>query len=176
MQLTDLAGAPFTYPGVGGTLTGEFPPGFPTVSMGRDLGEGPELLARAAEALMTWRLHRAFGLRPRATSPRVAEGVEVLGRLGPWPVGLAVPCRVVWTVEEPGRVGFAYGTLPGHPEAGEESFLVEDVDGRARFTVSAFSRGARWYSTVAPAATGLVQRVAIRRYLSCLHRLANEPG
>ena len=174
MQLRDLAGVPLTYPGVGGTRTGTFPRGYPTVSMGRDLGVGPEVMSRAAEALMTWRLHEAFGLRPRSTSARVTEGAEVLGRLGVGRVALAVPCRVVWTVQEPGRVGFAYGTLPGHPEAGEESFLVEDVEGTVRFTVSAFSRGDRWWSQVVPPATRAVQRVAIRRYLSCLHRLAHE--
>ena len=34
------------------------------------------------------------------------------------------PCRVVYVVDEPDRRGFAYGTLPGHPESGEELFLV----------------------------------------------------
>jgi uncharacterized protein (UPF0548 family) len=31
-----------------------------------------------------------------------------------------VPCRVVYVVDEPRRAGFAYGTLPGHPEIGGE--------------------------------------------------------
>ena len=174
MRLSELAGAPFTYPGFGGTRTGTFPPGYRTVTMGRDLGDGPDVLARAAEALMTWRLHEAVGLRPASTSARVTEGAEVLCRLGVGRVALPVPCRVVWTLQEPRRVGFAYGTLPGHPEAGEESFLVEDVEGTVRFTVSAFSRGNRWWSRAVPPATRAVQRVAIWRYLTCLHRLAHE--
>ena len=36
--------------------------------------------------------------------------------------------RVVYLVDEDGpvpRFGFAYGTLPGHAESGEERFLVE---------------------------------------------------
>jgi uncharacterized protein (UPF0548 family) len=40
------------------------------------------------------------------------------------------------------RFGFAYGTLPGHAESGEERFLVEwDRTGDAvRYDVLAFSR------------------------------------
>ena len=39
------------------------------------------------------------------------------------------------------RFGFAYGTLPSHPEEGEEHFVVtRDGDGAVRFDVVAFSR------------------------------------
>jgi uncharacterized protein (UPF0548 family) len=35
-------------------------------------------------------------------------------------------CRVVYVVDERGPVSrFAYGTLPGHVESGEERFLIE---------------------------------------------------
>lgn len=44
-------------------------------------------------------------------------------------------------VNEPSRFGFAYGTLPGHVECGEERFLVEcDDDGTVWYDVQAFSR------------------------------------
>jgi uncharacterized protein (UPF0548 family) len=43
-------------------------------------------------------------------------GTDVLAHLGP----IRVPCRVVYVLDEPERRGFAYGTLPGHPESGEE--------------------------------------------------------
>ena len=176
MELSDLAGAPFTYPGVGGTRTGAFPPGFHRMGVGTDLGRGPAVFGRAAAALMTWRLHAEFGLPLEATAPRAAAGVETLGHLGVRPLRVPVPCRVVWAVEEPGRVGFAYGTLPGHPEAGEEAFLLEDAEGVVRFTVSAFSRGAQWYASMAPPVTRGLQRVSGRRYLRCLRRLAQQPG
>jgi uncharacterized protein (UPF0548 family) len=40
------------------------------------------------------------------------------------------------------RYGFAYGTLPGHVEAGEERFLVEwnKSDNRVWYDIVAFSR------------------------------------
>lgn len=37
-------------------------------------------------------------------------------------------CRIAYVVDESGhisRFGFAYGTLPGHVESGEELFLIE---------------------------------------------------
>ena len=42
--------------------------------------------------------------------------------LGMWTLNAA---RVVFVIDEPGRFGFAYGTLPRHVESGEERFLVE---------------------------------------------------
>jgi uncharacterized protein (UPF0548 family) len=43
----------------------------------------------------------------------------------PLPLGwIEVVCRVVDVVDEPDRFGFAYGTLPVHPDQGEESFTV----------------------------------------------------
>jgi uncharacterized protein (UPF0548 family) len=80
------------------------------------------------------------------------------------------PCRVVYVVDEPDRRGFAYGTLPGHAESGEELFLVrydpatEDVFAE----VTAFSRHATWWSRLASPFTSLVQRVVTTRYLQAL--------
>jgi uncharacterized protein (UPF0548 family) len=47
-------------------------------------------------------------------------------------------------IDEENRRGFAYGTPPGHPEQGEEAFVVAlREDGQVTFTVTAFSRPAR---------------------------------
>ena len=54
--------------------------------------------------------------------------------------------RIVYTIDEseesPARFGFAYGTLPGHVESGEERFLIEwdrNTD-QVFFDILAFSR------------------------------------
>lgn len=67
------------------------------------------------------------------------------------------------------RCGFAYGTCPGHPESGEEAFLVEwDTDDVVWLRVIAFSRPATWYVRLAgPAARGM-QAFITRRYLRSL--------
>ena len=48
-----------------------------------------------------------------------------------------------YVTNQPDRQGFAYGTLPGHPECGEEAFIVEQHDdGAVTFAITAFSRPA----------------------------------
>jgi uncharacterized protein (UPF0548 family) len=76
-----------------------------------------------------------------------------------------VPARVVYVVDEPDRKGFAYGTLAGHPENGEEAFLVERrADDSVWLTIRAFSRPAnRWWWIVYPVLR-ITQEVFTRRY------------
>ena len=63
-------------------------------------------------------------------------------------------------VNEPRRAGFAYGTLPGHPESGEESFVVEHLaDDRVVLCIRAFSRPASWLFRIGYPAVLLMQRV-----------------
>jgi len=40
----------------------------------------------------------------------------------------STPVLVVYVVDEPGRIGFAYGTTADGPESGEESFILEHRD------------------------------------------------
>lgn len=80
---------------------------------------------------------------------------------------LTAPCRVVSVVSEPDRRGFAYGTLPGHPESGEELFSVryDPADDTAYAQVREFSRPAtRWIKAGGPVASS-AQRLIARRYL-----------
>ncbi len=72
-----------------------------------------------------------------------SEVVAVLGRaVGLWWLNC---CRIVYVVNEVGLVakfGFAYGTLPGHVESGEERFQVEwnRNDNTVWYDLLAFSR------------------------------------
>ena len=98
---------------------------------------------------MAWRVQERSGLHVRASDARAQAGSVVQMTLGVGTVGVRIPCRVVQVIEEPDRAGFAYGTLPGHPESGEESFVVERrPDGSLTFTITAYSRPAtrlaRW--------------------------------
>ena len=52
----------------------------------------------------------------------ILTGATVVVTLGTPIVALAVPCRIVSVIDGQTRWGFAYGTLPGHPEQGEEAF------------------------------------------------------
>jgi len=153
----------FTYAEVGATrYDGEpLPAGYHHLRHRTCLGEVP--LATAADAVLEWRMHRATGARIEASAPRAAPGVAVTVGLGVGPLRITAPCRVVWSVEEPDRAGFGYGTLPGHPESGEESFVVERAaDGRLWFTVTAFSRPARWFTRAGGPVVVLFQRLYAR--------------
>ncbi len=84
-------------------------------------------------------------------------------------LGIKFPVRVIYVVDEPRRRGFAYGTLPGHPEDGEESWMVEHRDDDSVWiTIRAFSRPAnRWWWAVAPLLR-IAQEYYTRRYLRAL--------
>ena len=94
-------------------------------------------------------------------------------RLGPsWSL-VQVPCRVVYEIEQDRRRGFAYGTLPGHPESGEESFVVELLpNDDVVLHITAFSKQARLYARAGGPLSRLVQRFMTDRYVSALRRLA----
>lgn len=163
-DVSRLAAQPFTYSPVGATRRSTYPSGFHHLDVTYDVGHGASDFARAAETLMTWRMHSGAGLRVAASSPRVEEGAVVRCRLGPLPI----PCRVIWVVDEPERQGFGYGTLPGHPEAGEEAFVVALAEDRVTLTVTAYSRPGLVLTRLAGPVGRIGQRLAVRRYAAAL--------
>src|SRR5699024_1679546 len=101
------------------------------------------------------------------TPPQV--GTEVRLRIGPRPFSVIAPCRVLWLIDEPDRAGFAYGTLPGHPESGIEQFVVSRTPtGPVQLHLDAVSRPATWSARpAAPVARRPPESLA-RRYLHAL--------
>lgn len=141
--LSSAAHLSFSYYEVGASRTGA-PRGYNVDHNRAKLGEGPEAFARAAEAIRSWKMFdldwvRVFG------SDTVAPGVTVavLARhYGFWSLNAA---RLVYLIDEEGpvrRYGFAYGTLAGHVERGEERFTVEwsRDDDEVWYDLFAFSR------------------------------------
>jgi len=81
------------------------------------------------------------------------------------PLHVGAPVRVVYIIDSPTRKGFAYGTLPGHPESGEEAWMLDQSDdGSVWLTIRAFSRpsSSAWWA-VYPVLR-IVQAVYTRRY------------
>ena len=84
-------------------------------------------------------------------------------------IAVKAAARVVYVIDEPKRKGFAYGTLDGHPERGEEAFVVDQTDdGSVWLTISAFSRPSAWYWWAAYVPLRIAQEVYTRRYLRVL--------
>lgn len=154
-----------TYTEVGHTR-GALPAGYHHVDVRSRIGTGRDCYTGAVRTLLSWEMHRRAGLRVHAQTPTAEVGTTVVLRLGP----ARIPCRVVYTVAEENRAGFAYGTMPGHPEQGEECFLVEfdAADDAVYAHVRAFSRPGRWYTRVGGPAGRLVQRLFTARYISAL--------
>jgi uncharacterized protein (UPF0548 family) len=134
----------FTYDGVGATARTN-PPGY-TIDWTRvRLGTGEATFLAARKALESWR-HFELGwveAAPLDTPVRPDAVIGVLIRsMGLWWLNSA---RIVYVVDEHGPVrcwGFAYGTLPGHAESGEERFRVEwhVADDSVWYDILAFSR------------------------------------
>lgn len=137
-----LASASLTYDDVGATRR-MLPAGYHHLHASRVIGSGAGVFAAAARALSAWQVHLRAGLGVTASALAAEEGAVVLLAGAAGPLHIRVPCRVVYAVTEPGRYGFAYGTLPGHLESGEEAFmLAQGDDGLVVFTIRAFSRPA----------------------------------
>ena len=134
----------FSYSAVGATATTP-PIGFVVDHTRIKLGEGETVFHLAKAALRRWEQFRLGWVE--AWSPdtpiKTGEVVVVMGRaIGLWWLNSA---RIVYVVEEIGPIskfGFAYGTLPGHVESGEERFLIEwdQETGCVWYDILAFSR------------------------------------
>jgi len=135
----------FTYTEVGATAT------TPPINYAIDhtriaLGAGESVFHAGRRGLERWEQFRLGWLDawPPETPISAGETVLVVVRVfGVWSLNAA---RIVYVVDESSesmsRFGFAYGTLPGHVEAGEERFLVEwnKSNNRVWYDILAFSR------------------------------------
>lgn len=163
MDFAALERLPLTYSEVGATAAGDRPAGYDYQHVERQIGTGDQRFEQAADAVLHWGMQRGSGLRVQASSEVAVVDAIVVVRLG----FLPAPCRVVYVVDEPDIRGFGYGTLPGHPECGEERFVVRrDPATSAVFAeVSAFSRPATWWSKAGGPVVKVGQRIIARRYV-----------
>lgn len=173
-RVSDLRALPLSYAEVGAT-SGTLPAGYHHKRISTPVGRGPAQYAAAAAALFSWQMHAHAGLAPRVSDLHVRDLSVAVLRLRLGPLDLRVPVRVVKVVEEPFRHGFVYGTLPGHPERGEESFVVELADdGTVFFHVVAFSRAGRWYTALGGPVARAGQVLVTERYVTAVRGAAQS--
>ena len=127
---------PLSYPEVGMTR-GHAPAGY-----GREQARVELAIdfARAREAMIALATHRLSYLFVHPLDARAIADTTVLvvARVGPaWTIN---PCRIVYVDDVADRFSFAYGTLPGHSEHGEESFAVERTAGGVAAETLAYAR------------------------------------
>ena len=168
-DLDALATAPFTYPDVGATQDDLLPPGYAHMQRTEIIGEGGRAFRQAAAAVFDWRMQRGIGLRVRASGPARKPGTVVVLTAGTRRLGYDIPCRIVWARTEGDEQGFGYGTLPGHPESGEECFVVRiDEHEQVHFTTRVFSRLATPLARLGGPVSRLVQRAAVEGYVRAI--------
>jgi uncharacterized protein (UPF0548 family) len=166
-----------TFTDTGASLTGRVVSGFTRLHDEMVLGRGLETFARAVEGLQQWKAHNLLGFAIFPKAATIAVGSTIMVHVGTPILALSVPCRIVGVVDEASRWGFAYATLPGHPEQGEEAFEVTmAADQTVRFAVTAISRPADPLVRLAGPVGRLVQARATKGYLRSLNRFVQRAG
>jgi uncharacterized protein (UPF0548 family) len=131
------------------------------------LGTGRGAFERAKIALRSWKMFEMPWLEICWPTAPIDVGTNVAAlaiHLGFWSLN---PCRIVYTLDETSgaaeRFGFAYGTLRGHSEIGEERFTVEyyPADEAVWYDLYAFSRPGLVARAGAPFARALQRRFAL---------------
>ena len=143
----------FSYPyDVIGATREQTPPGYDPLHYRVCLGSGQAVFEAAQAALLAWRQFPSGLAEIYPANAALQAGttvVVVLRALGLWKLA---SCRIVYTLDdchgdESGGIqqfGFAYGTLPGHVEQGEERFAVQwnRNDNTVWYDLKSFSRPA----------------------------------
>lgn len=164
--------ASYSYTEVGATR-GAFPSGYHAGHYEIGLGSADRVFERAVEGLRRWEAHRGAGTRVVPTDAPIAADQTVLVALAFPLVTIVALCRIVYVTDEPGRFGYAYGTLDGHPEQGEESFHVVRANGETRFEISAFSRPRHPLARLGSPVAHRLQTKVTEQYLTALERFVD---
>lgn len=146
------------------------------------VGHGSATFDRCAEELLHWevKIRSGFDIDVKSPEeragaglgsgfPRVEAGQEptIFVRLGPF--RLPEPARVIEVFESETRRGFTYGTKPGHPITGEESFiLIHTPDDRVFLVLRSISRAGLGIWRLGEPFVRLAQVIYRRRYSRAL--------
>lgn len=168
----EQAGRELTYSEHGATQ-GAMPPGYHHHEWETELGTfRQEAFDLLADGLAHWLVQRRSGITIFPDEP-VRPGLTFAFwfRL---PAGYVTATgRVVYVTNEPDLRGFAYGTLPDHPERGEEAFHLARKGSEMVFRVRAFSRPRHPLARLGAPVSRALQVRMNRSYLSAM-RVAAE--
>ncbi len=142
--LRGLSRLEYSYAEVGTTRSGTHPRYFNSDSAEGVVGSGQRDFEQAKTALSAFHMFPAPWTEVFREGHAIAAGQNVavlIRHLGFWSLN---PARIIYLIDEPARFGFAYGTLSGHAERGEELFVcaIDSDTGDVRYKITAFSRPA----------------------------------
>jgi uncharacterized protein (UPF0548 family) len=171
--LATVAKLPLSYPEVGMSRGAAALPGYGCEHHRVELALGFEAAREAVSAFATHRLAYLFVYPPDA---RVEANRDVLvcARVGPmWTTN---PCRIVYVDDTPDRFAYAYGTLPGHSEHGEEVFTVERTPGGVVAETIAYARPQDLLARLGKPVAHRFQARVKRDYMAALVATASTAG
>jgi uncharacterized protein (UPF0548 family) len=171
-------GERFSYSQVGASRDGT-PIGYDLDHNRALLGMGEAAFGKACAALRRWEMFPKHWTRIEPPGAPIRDGtvVAVLAHVfGLWWLNA---CRIVYVIDETAparRFGFAYGTLPGHVERGEERFSVEyHASGEVWYDLRAFSRPRYWPVRLAYPLARRLQRRFIAESLAAMRKAVAGP-
>jgi uncharacterized protein (UPF0548 family) len=168
--------SPLTYDEVGASFDAELPSGYHHVRAGTELGQGEDVWERSRAGIRAWAAHRGAGITVAPADAPITEGTTVAVITAAGPLRVLAACRIVRVVDERDRFGFAYGTLPSHPEEGEEHFVVSRGGGAVRFDVVAFSRPHDLLTKLGGPIPRRMQARATEQYLAGMRAVVQDGG
>ena len=169
-----LEGESLTYAEAEGTRASPLPAGYKHDHRSVILGSDDESFDVGKEGLVGWQAHRSLGARLFPSTPPLRVGQVVVAAISLGPVTAVAPCRVIYVTDERDRFGFAYGTLPGHPECGEESFHILRTPTKVTFEIVAFSKPADPLVRLVGPISRFVQVQSTVKYLVGLRRYVDD--
>lgn len=168
------ASLPYSYQNVGAS-NGQHVKGFDNDHNKIFLGEGDAIWENAKIALKNWQQFPDKWTKalPNDTPLKKNKTVAVFFKLfGIWWLNSA---RIVYTLDDEKRFGFAYGTLPAHVECGEECFWIEkEADGRIFYHIRAFSKPRLWLVKLGYPIARAYQRKFVRQSMQRMKAFANQ--
>ena len=153
---------PFSYAEVGASQK-TIPAGYPVNHHRIQLGSGADVYELAKDALQNWTMYQTGWTRLYPPKVPIAVGAVVCVVVNHHFCWSLNPCRIIYVTEEAGaveRYGFAFGTLPGHSEEGEERFTVEwrRDDDSVWYELLAFARPHHILAKIGSPFVGFFQR------------------
>lgn len=139
------------------------------------LGEGDSVFKAASQAIRQWTMFPGGWARIYSDTTPIEVGRVVVmcaQVMGLWWLNCS---RIIYTVNEAHRFGFAYGTLHHHAESGEELFQVKMYEnGEVYYEIQAFSRPRHWMARLGFPLARYYQRQFVKDSLKNMKKVTDE--
>jgi len=179
VQIEDFLAAqrdlPFSYKEVSASKTA-VPEGYPVNHYRAQIGTGKAAFERAKNAIENWTMYKTGWTQIYPPDAPVETGGVVCVIVNHGFCWSLNPCRIIYVLEERGAVeqfGFAFGTLPGHSEEGEERFTVEwrrGEDDSVWYELLAFARPHHILARIGSPLVSLTQRSFAKDSFSAMQK------